>query len=234
MSDSSEELCYPTELYDEELETREIRYERGISVTLQCAPDHLQMNGKSAYLVVWPASLCMANFLINQISAQSSDRRIRVLELGAGVGACGLALAKLSEVALVVLTDGDEDVLKQLRISTAVDCVARAERLFWGDEKEIQCLKDKYLQEEQEGFDIIVGTDVTYTSKHIESLLYTANKLIRQSGTLYLSYSMPRFAQFEDQTFEMANKHGFEVVEQIPPVPPSTSKIVQFRMKQSH
>jgi tRNA1(Val) A37 N6-methylase TrmN6 len=211
--EDDEVLCLPEELYDFETERRVFKLERGIQVELECAPEHLQMSDRCAYLVVWPASITMANLLINWISQPTHETPLNILELGSGVGLCGLALAQLpaDKVSQVVLSDADDAVLERLHQHVEQSTgSAKSERLFWGDSKDIEHVLSKYGSRDEGGFDMVVGTDVTYCSDYIESLIQTAAVCLKPGGSLFLAYSMPRFAQMEGQVFEMAAKYGLK------------------------
>lgn len=67
-------------------------------------------------VTLWPASMALCTFLVNRLALERFQQ-LRVLELGAGVGLLGIALAKIG--ARVTLTDADATyapgVLKLLR-----------------------------------------------------------------------------------------------------------------------
>jgi hypothetical protein len=56
-------------------------------------------------VTLWPASLALCRFLVNKYGREYFQNA-RILEVGAGVGLLGIALAKIS--AEVVITDADE------------------------------------------------------------------------------------------------------------------------------
>jgi predicted nicotinamide N-methyase len=242
MSDE-EPLFLPDELHDEEMELRTFQFDYDINVELICAPEHLQMTDRSAFLVVWPASISMAKYLIAEIMKNKHEySSLKVLELGSGVGLCGLAIAEmirkyfLSEKSdsFVVLSDLDISVLNCLHKSmeSLSGNYCFAEKLAWGDISDVNKLRDKYLQgSSTTGFDIIIGTDVTYSTKSISSLMWTAsNLLVPSTGRLFISFST-RFLQLLELILSTSSEHNLTLLSSLTTSP--TTQLLIFN-KSSH
>lgn len=81
---------------------------------------------------------------------------------------------------LVVATDGDTKALDLLSENVASNLespslnLLHVKKLEWGDEDDIQAIKKL----SEEGFDVIIGTDVTYVAQAIGPLFATARELI--------------------------------------------------------
>jgi len=135
---------------------------------------------------VWTAALVLAQYL-----ARSSDfaacvgRGDRVLELGSGLGVCGILAGKLG--ARVTLSDFVPKVLENLSQSISTNNIsshARAVSLNWADEASIrgQCSNHGWYAgadgeqcqhpslDENEQFDVVLGSDVSVISWDRDSL----------------------------------------------------------------
>ncbi|CAM9804838.1 unnamed protein product [Pylaiella littoralis] len=125
---------------------------------------------------IWRCTSSLSSYL----TASNVAKGRRVLELGSGMGVAGL-IAHKTGAAVVVMTDGDDSVLKYLNqnISTNVssagegkqdeakmeavegdgDRPAHARVLRWGDVGEVS----KLMEELETGhFDLVIGADLVY------------------------------------------------------------------------
>lgn len=107
--------------------------------------------------------------------------------MGSGLGRCGLLAHRLAhEGATTVLTDGDTDVLKQLRRNVArnaaggrgggaVSCV----QLLWGEDRAEAFLERQRQRSSCGGkFDLILGSDLIYVTSVIRPLFETVQVLL--------------------------------------------------------
>jgi methyltransferase-like protein 6 len=107
----------------------------------------------------------------------------RVLELGCGCGGICSMIA-VGSADLVVATDGDTNALDMLtqNITSNVKPPFLSKlipkRLQWGNRDHIEAIKEI----NNEGFDVIIGTDVTYIPEAILPLFATAKELISSKG----------------------------------------------------
>ena len=108
----------------------------------------------------------------------------------AGLGLSGLAAVAFSGLRRLVLTDGSDVVLRVLernarRVATS-SCSAEAEErerevsvsgLEWGDEAAAAALRREHSMN---GFDLLLGADVTYSHSALPALFSTAAMLLRE------------------------------------------------------
>ncbi|CAI9093728.1 OLC1v1029280C1 [Oldenlandia corymbosa var. corymbosa] len=134
---------------------------------------------KSTGLMLWESARLMASVLA---ANQSIVAGKRVLELGCGcAGICSMIASESAD--LVVATDGDEKALDLLNQNVASNVKATSQvnlvikKLEWGNREDIQSIKEL----NDKGFEVIIGTDVTYIPEAISPLFATAAELIASS-----------------------------------------------------
>ena len=121
---------------------------RSITLSLR---HHLE-TANSTGLGVWTGSELLAQYLLQPQFHQKIQSK-HVVELGAGVGLCGLVAHLALEAARVTLTDGDSVVLRNLRYNiqqnmdgtskTIIEC----KQLIWGEKQAQKFLKDYHNQQ---------------------------------------------------------------------------------------
>lgn len=144
----------------------------------------------------------------------------RVLELGCGCGGiCSMISTKSAE--FVVATDGDEKALELLSQNVASNlqssCQAKlaVKRLQWGNKEDIEAIKAF----NDVGFNVILGTDVTYVAEAIIPLFSTAKELLCSScgvkeeskPALILCHVLRRVD--EPSILSAASQSGFRLVD---------------------
>ena len=178
----------------------------------------IQLRGKSQIfkstgLTLWTSSQVLSGYLIDN-SNLVKDKR--VLELGAGMGLCGIVAHYLGS-AHVCATDGDVKVMENLRYNMKLnglkghstpDCA-----VLDSEAREISChqlIWDNDLQnfESTHGkFSVIMGTDVFYASESIEPLWNTVNALLEPDGSFLLAFATHKVSI--SQVLEKATQLGF-------------------------
>lgn len=139
----------------------------------------------STGLKLWRSSHYLCQYLVNEeaeVLGDENNTNLRVLEVGSGLGRCGLLAHSLShDNATTVLTDGDTDTLKQLRHNvskntSAGDDTITCQQLLWGE----QHAKDYLSQQsdEKKHFDLILGSDLIYVQSVIRPLFETVRTLL--------------------------------------------------------
>jgi len=140
----------------------------------------------------WPAAPFMADYLVRHWKRIAGrDGPIHVLELGAGCGLLGLALAQLPPVEHVIMTDHDPGTMvliregiarNHARIREGTRCEAAL--VEWGGEMDA-CLLPKPGHGKEGGKDktpvlLIVGSDLIYSVDVVASLFETVSRVLRK------------------------------------------------------
>ena len=120
---------------------------------------------KSTGLMLWESARLMASLLAGNPTIVAAKR---VLELGCGCGGI-CSMAAVVSADLVVATDGDTNALDLLSRNVNSNIKPPfldkliTKRLQWGNRDHIEAIKEI----NNRGFDVIVGTDVTYIPEAI-------------------------------------------------------------------
>mmetsp|Transcript_21804 Transcript_21804/g.33318 ORF Transcript_21804/g.33318 Transcript_21804/m.33318 type:complete len:265 (+) Transcript_21804:110-904(+) len=185
-----------------------------ISVTIRGMKAENGQTLASTGMTLWRASDIMCNYL-----AQNADdiEGRRCLELGGGLGQCGILAYKLGAKRMII-TDGDSDVLFQMRknvdanleIPGGSTMVLPCRQLLW--KNSIDQFKERWCtREEVDGFDVIMGSDVIYQEDTIEPLFYTVAELLskdNEESKFYLAYARRNVKI--DMVLECAKSFGLE------------------------
>ena len=107
-----------------------------------------------------------------------------MLELGCGLGLCGLLASQLNPHGVVVLTDGDELTMEKLAVNVEENtvrngCAVTARTLLWGEDEEL-------VTEFPDLFDLVLAADVIYEEEAIEPLLKTVMATLEGPEALFL------------------------------------------------
>ena len=181
--------------------------------------------------MIWESARLLASVLARNPSIVSGKR---VLELGSGcAGICSMVAARYAD--LVISTDGDTKALDLLTENVASNLEQPffdkliVRRLEWGDRDQIEAIKEV----NNRGFDIIIGTDVTYVADAISTLFATAKELISldsgiskdQEPGLILCHVIRRVD--EPSILSTASQFGFRLVDKWPSgIPTTTSQSI--------
>ena len=136
-----------------------------------------QHSCKATGLMLWESALFLAELLSKNSQIITSKS---VLELGCGsVGICSIVASTVAE--LVVATDGDSNALALLsdNVNSNDDIITRntlkIELLEWGC---IEHIEKVHRITSGRGFDVIIGSDVTYVAEAVPLLFATAKALM--------------------------------------------------------
>ncbi|EAL64861.1 hypothetical protein DDB_G0285209 [Dictyostelium discoideum AX4] len=163
--------------------------------------------------VIWPSAQVLTQYIIKN---QEEYKNKKILEVGSGVGVCGLFLAKLGQPC--TLSDNNEVVLDLLRLnveeSTAdgykCDCI----KLDWGNQEDMDncLLKSKDNDNSAGGFDMIIGSDIVYWKIGIVPLFKTVSYLLKHNdeNSRFVTCYQSRSTQTDNYLLEQATLHGFE------------------------
>lgn len=174
---------------------------------------HKAENGQtlnSTGLTLWRASNILCEYLLKHSRRMIQHKS--VLELGAGLGICGILAHKL-DASVVVLTDGDTNTLQALRQNVALNTESnvpssriQCKQLRWGkhlDEFASSSCISKYQ--------VIIGSDVVYAQDQLEPLFNTVSTLLDPKGTFLLAFTRRNVSI--DCVLDCANIYGFSWTE---------------------
>jgi predicted nicotinamide N-methyase len=206
-------------MFDACLERVTCRYEYGqnaeVSVLLTYAKEEPGALQSGHY--VWPAAPALCEYLTRHRDAIPCSN---VVELGAGCGLTGLAVAQLRPEARVIFTDHDPGVLKVIEHNAGQQERAQATcltpSLRWGPDgaKEIEALEQ--LQAPQGSkTELIVGSDVIYAREVVPLLFWTVDRLLSPGGVFLMCSSFGYDEATEREIDEQSAKCGLkrEIIE---------------------
>lgn len=156
----------------------------------------------STGLTLWRAAEYLGGYLAKHADLLQNKR---IIELGAGLGLCGILAAKLMSTypndgkechtASVFLTDGDTDAMAQLRENVRLNIPPTESKsiscrqLLWGHQTTTDFLQ---LYGEGKTFDVLLASDVVYVQDIITPLFETVQVLLSRGGFFLFSYCTRR------------------------------------------
>ncbi|KAK5580801.1 hypothetical protein RB653_000825 [Dictyostelium firmibasis] len=162
--------------------------------------------------VIWPSAQVLTQYIIKN---QEEYKNKKILEVGSGVGVCGLFLARLGQPC--TLSDNNEIVLDLLRLnveeSTADGYKCDCMKLDWGNQDDMdKCLlKSKEDYCDNGGFDMIIGSDIVYWKIGIIPLFKTVSHLLKfNDDSRFIICYQSRSTQTDNYLLEQATLHGFQ------------------------
>lgn len=171
--------------------------------------------------VLWPAAAALIDWLGSELPAESDTPR-HALELGAGLGSVGLFLNMFMGHGVVVtdVAEATELLVKNVNANFK-DGVGGpiVENLRWNDTEDIK----QVCSHTPHGFDVIVGSDITYREDLLDSLLLTCEKCLKPGGRVFLT--------MQDRTNEARNfqhaciRGGWRVVSKKNVPPPAIREL---------
>lgn len=128
------------------------------------------------WVKLWESAIVLAQFL----SSQNFSKGTSLLELGAGLGAPGLAAAAAG--CNVTLSDYEELILDFERVSAAASRLDNVsfENLDWKNPPEM------------EKYDIIAGAEILFRDEFFEPLLHVMRTFLKPNGVVYLAHDIKR------------------------------------------
>eukprot|EP00547_Thalassionema_nitzschioides_P009440 CAMPEP_0194227714 /NCGR_PEP_ID=MMETSP0156-20130528/43003_1 /TAXON_ID=33649 /ORGANISM="Thalassionema nitzschioides, Strain L26-B" /LENGTH=239 /DNA_ID=CAMNT_0038960207 /DNA_START=25 /DNA_END=741 /DNA_ORIENTATION=- len=201
-----EEECYGQDLFADKDSRLSYQFRVGDSngsslKTIQISGFELHSDEttKSTGVTLWEGSKPLAKYMMNHSKESIQGRK--VLELGSGLGLCGIVAHHLG-AKQVVLTDGDTNALRELRKNVEQNCGSTStiscRQLFWGGE-DSDSGQSKFL-ESFGTFDTIIASDVIYTPTSIDPLFDTIQWAMKEPGGHFL---LSWFTRVNNITIEM-------------------------------
>lgn len=194
---------------------------------IRLLPKEYQHTCASTGLMLWESARLMAYVLATNQEIVSGKR---VLELGCGCsGICSMIAARFADI--VVATDGDTKALEFLTENVSSNLKSpfldtlHMRKLEWGNETDIDAIQKL----NRKGFDVIIGTDVTYIPQAINPLFATARELMSYSRimeqdkkpVLILCHVLRRVDELS--LTSAASEYGFRLVDRWPESNPKNS-----------
>ena len=184
-------------------------------VTLLSAGSNMLAGNTGCF--AWGAGFSLFEFVLASPPARFAGRR--VIEIGCGCGLVGIALARRGDVRDATLTDGSDDALRNCRANLALNGVAiagvedaaaadttasppkgavaapsarvRVCVLDWCDPGAVPRLKEAAGLGVGEGWDVVLGADVTYDPDVLPHLTRTVESLLAPGGEARIA-AVPR------------------------------------------
>jgi predicted nicotinamide N-methyase len=168
------------------------------SIFLEAQQDYTNSTGLS----LWGGSEALCQYLIKHpdfILGKS------ILEMGAGVGLCGIVAHHLGASQLL-LTDGDAQVLSKLRHNVKRNIrndnkTTFCPQLIWG--RNLDSFVQVYGQQ-----NVILGSDRVYMTQSLEPLWQTVDKLLERNG-LFLYVNLCASQAPVELVLDKAKQYGF-------------------------
>ncbi|EFJ36051.1 hypothetical protein SELMODRAFT_78185, partial [Selaginella moellendorffii] len=152
----------------------------------------------------WPAEEILAYYCV---SRPEMFRNKRIIELGAGYGLAGLALAACTDPAEVLITDGNPKVVNYIQKNCRLNAElfgktkVSSEVLYW-------CKEPVPLDSE---FDFIIAADCTYFKDFHLDLVHTIKSILTRTMTSEALLFCPRRGESLFKFIEIAKSAGLAV-----------------------
>lgn len=157
------------------------------------------------WIRLWEAAIVLSDLLVGQ----KPEPGTTLLELGAGLGAPGLAAASVGYQ--VTLSDYQEMILDFERVSAAASGLDRVEF----------ALLDWLAPPQMEKFDIIVGAEILFREEFFEPLLNVLRVSLKPGGVIYLAHDIKRqsvqpFLHLAEKEYQIsASKRKLKSLEEV-------------------
>jgi len=136
-------------------------------------------------LGIWSASLVMARWMASKAILGRFDGK-NVLELGAGCGVPGLALAQYSDASVVYVTDYNPATMDNLKYNIDINANRPCTKSRAGDWLErVKAASIDWADEStwpKEKMDYVIGSDLIYQKSIVPLLKKVVNGLIKDDG----------------------------------------------------
>ncbi len=147
------------------------------------------------WIRLWDAAMILAYVLGSQKDTEGKQ----LLELGAGLGAPGLAAAAAGYT--VTLSDYEDIIMDFQRVSAAASGLPGMKFIHL-DWLETQTL---------EPFDVLAGAEILFREEFFQPLLNIFSTLLKPGGKIFLAHdatrqSLPKFLRLADKDFDIALK----------------------------
>lgn len=155
------------------------------------------------WVKLWDSAMILSYMLVSVPEREGKT----LLELGAGLGAPGLAAA--SAGFDVTLTDYEDIIMDFQRVSAAASGLndVKIEFLDWLNPPEMK------------PFDVLAGAEILFREEFFEPLLHVFKTFLKPDGVIYLAHDarrkcLPKFLQLAQRDFQISiNKQEIKRIE---------------------
>lgn len=162
-------------------------------------------------LAVWGGAETMCNYLLDERDSESHlqifQGQSRILELGSGLGLCGIFVAMAFYPTEVILSDGDVDVLERLQKNIEQNAMGdetaiSSAQLVWGENLDT-------FEQEHGKFDVIIAAECMYMPPSLYTIWSTVKYLLQHDGVFLYVHQASSQVQ-KEKVLEMATECGFD------------------------
>uniref|UniRef100_A0A7S3QA28 Calmodulin-lysine N-methyltransferase n=1 Tax=Chaetoceros debilis TaxID=122233 RepID=A0A7S3QA28_9STRA len=202
-----------------------------ISINLQGFQSKSNITYCSTGLTMWPAAKNLSDHLVKN---PDSIRGKRILELGSGLGLCGLVAHHLTNSnAIIHMTDGDTDTLGLLQENIASNQLSRTDSAICSGENDstgnesnnvlpdsaLSCCQLLWSRENSalflekraggQKFDVILASDIIYAMSVVGPMWETIDTLLTRDGIFLFAFARRQVAVTMVDVLEAGKLAGF-------------------------
>ncbi|MDX2129573.1 MAG: methyltransferase domain-containing protein [Chloroherpetonaceae bacterium] len=142
---------------------------------------------------IWPSSIHLSEFILKNLHLKNK----RLIEIGAGIGLCGVAAAKMG--ASVLCTDYSNEALKFITLNGLLNQFTNR------DTFDTTQLDWRWVQIEEK-FDFLIAADVLYERRNVLPIVTALEKLLKPEGTAFIADPRRSMA---NGFLELLHENGF-------------------------
>ena len=174
----------------------------GTKIKYDCVPPENCQTAKFVPLVNWNTDNAVILAFDQLLKQESTDTtKVRLIELGSGLGIPSIFFAKNYKLGHLTINDGDETAAAFIQANLAQNAPylthdVAVTPFWWFGDSETSGLPH-CVQALRNSFDFVIGSDVIYDPVTVESLLFTVKFLMKHNGRCVLTNYFGRFYKNE-------------------------------------
>ena len=201
---------------------------------------------ESTGLTLWKAAEYLCTYMAAAQKNQELLDQKSVLELGAGLGLCGVT-AHLLGAARVCITDGDSAALQHLRQNVAANVTSSSSssetsttvtvrQLLWGRETTHTFIQQQAATQNEKSslYQVIIASDIVYAAVIVEPLWETVSMLLEKTAdaVFVMAYARRDVPVTIQDVIQAGNHAGFDA--KLMAEDPSGIWVYEFRWKEEY